>query len=287
MFIGHAAGRGVAGSVGVMRILAVDAFTDRPFAGNPAGVCLLEDAADPGWMQSVAAEMRHSETAFVRPVDESGAGFELRWFTPVMEVALCGHATMGSAHALYETGTVAPDRPIRFRTLRSGVLTVTREEDGSLVMDFPAAPAAPAGVPEGLAEALGLPVLGAGRNAQNDLLVEVADETAVREAAPDVRALAAIDARGVIVTAAADPGREHDFVSRFFAPRVLPGDAEDPVTGSAHCALAPFWAGRLGRDTLTGYQASARGGYVRVALRGDRVTLAGRAVTVLDGAFLA
>ncbi|WP_067795825.1 PhzF family phenazine biosynthesis protein [Actinomadura formosensis] len=270
-----------------MRILAVDAFTDRPFAGNPAGVCLLEDAADPGWMQSVAAEMRHSETAFVRPVDGPGADFELRWFTPVTEVALCGHATMGSAHALYETGTVAPDRPIRFRTLRSGVLTVTREEDGSLAMDFPAAPAAPAGVPGGLAEALGLPVLGAGRNAQNDLLVEAADETAVRRAAPDVRALAAIDARGVIVTAAADPGREHDFVSRFFAPRVLPGDAEDPVTGSAHCALAPFWAERLGRDTLTGYQASARGGYVRVALRGDRVTLAGRAVTVLDGALLA
>ncbi|NVI86866.1 PhzF family phenazine biosynthesis protein [Actinomadura sp. BRA 177] len=268
-----------------MRMLVVDAFADRPFTGNPAGVCLLRDAADPDWMQRVAAEMKHSETAFVRPVVDDGADFELRWFTPVMEVALCGHATLGSAHALYETGTVAPDRPIRFRTLKSGVLTVTREGDGSLSMDFPVCPAEPIDVPEGLPEALGLQVLRAGRNVQNDLLVEVADETAVRKAAPDIRALAAIDARGVIVTAAADPGRAHDFTSRFFAPRVLPGDAEDPVTGSAHTALAPYWAGRFGRDTLTGYQASVRGGAVRVVLRGDRVILSGTAVTVLDGAF--
>lgn len=268
-----------------MRMLVVDAFTDRPFAGNPAGVCLLQDEADPGWMQRVAAEMKHSETAFVRPVGDPGADFELRWFTPVMEVALCGHATLGSAHALYGTGTVARDRPIRFRTLKSGVLTVTREDDGNLAMDFPACPAAPVEVPEGLADALGRTVLRAGRNVQNDLLAEVADETAVREAAPDIAALGRIDARGVIVTAAADPGSAHDFTSRFFAPRVLPGDAEDPVTGSAHTALAPHWAERLGRDTLTGYQASARGGHVRVALRGDRVTLSGRAVTVLDGAF--
>jgi PhzF family phenazine biosynthesis protein len=264
-------------------MLVVDALTGRPFAGNPAGVCLLEGPADPEWMQRVAAEMRHSETAFVRPLDEPGADFELRWFTPLTEVALCGHATMGAAHALYETGSVAPDRPVRFRTLHSGVLAVTREAGGELAMDFPAAPAEPIGVPDGLAEALGLPVLRAGRNGQNDVLAEVADETAVRGAAPDIPALAAIDARGVIVTAAADPGRGYDFVSRFFAPRVLPGDAEDPVTGSAHCALAPYWAARFGRDTLTGYQASARGGYVGVAVRGDRVTLSGRAVTVLDG----
>ncbi|MFB4307698.1 PhzF family phenazine biosynthesis protein [Actinomadura sp. GTD37] len=271
-----------------MRMLVVDAFADRPFTGNPAGVCLLQDAADPEWMQRAANEMKHSETAFVRPLaDASGAGadFELRWFTPLTEVALCGHATLASAHALYGTGTVAPDRPIRFRTLKSGVLTVTREADGGLAMDFPAAPAAPADVPPGLAEALGLPVLRAGRNVQNDVLAEVADEAAVRKADPDIGALAGIDARGVIVTAAAGPGAEHDFVSRFFAPRVLPGDGEDPVTGSAHCALAPYWAGRFGRDTLTGYQASARGGRVGVALRGDRVTLSGRAVTVLDGDF--
>ncbi|TMQ90578.1 PhzF family phenazine biosynthesis protein [Actinomadura soli] len=275
-----------------MRMLVVDAFTDRPFAGNPAGVCLPPGAADPGWMQRVAAEMKHSETAFARPVEERSGGsspqdgaadYELRWFTPVMEVALCGHATLAAAHALYETGAVASGRPIRFRTLKSGVLTVIRDETGRLSMDFPACPPEPAAVPEGLAEALGVPVAAVGRNVQNDLVVEVEDETAVREIAPDVRALAEIDARGVIVTAAGGEGERHDFVSRFFAPRVLPGDAEDPVTGSAHCALAPYWAARLGRDTLTGHQASARGGDVHVALRGDRVVLSGAAVTVLDG----
>ncbi len=268
-------------------MLVVDAFTGRPFAGNPAGVCLLQDAADPGWMQRVAAEMKHSETAFVRPLGASSAGggpeFELRWFTPLVEVALCGHATLASAHALYDTGTVAPGDPIRFQTLKSGVLTVTREADGSLSMDFPSVPPMPEEVPEGLAEALGTAVVRTGRNAQNDVLAEVADETAVRDLAPDIAALGRIDARGVIVTAPAGSGRDHDFVSRFFGARVLLGDGEDPVTGSAHCALAPYWAERLGRDDLVGYQASARGGYVRVALRGDRVVLFGAAVTVLDG----
>ncbi|WP_067462813.1 PhzF family phenazine biosynthesis protein [Actinomadura macra] len=265
-----------------MRMLVVDAFTDRPFAGNPAGVCLLAEPADPGWMQRVAAEMKHSETVFVLPAEDPDADFELRWFTPVVEVALCGHATLASAHALYDTGTVAPDRPIRFRTLKSGALTVTRAGDGLLSMDFPAGPAEPVDAPAGLAEALGLPLLWTGRNFQNDLLVEVADERSVRGLAPDIAGLARIDARGVIVTAAG-AGGGHDFVSRFFGARVLPGDAEDPVTGSAHCALAPFWAERLGRTELTGYQASARGGQVRVALRGDRVILSGTAVTVLDG----
>jgi PhzF family phenazine biosynthesis protein len=264
-------------------MLVVDAFTARPFSGNPAGVCMVGEPVPPEWMQQVAAEMKHSETAFVRPLQDGDADFELRWFTPKAEVALCGHATMGSAHALFETGTAAADRPIRFRTLRSGVLTVTREDDGALAMDFPMMRAAPAEVPDGLAEALGAPVLRTGRNAQNDVLTEVPDEACVRGLSPDVRALAGIDARGVIVTAAADPGQEHDFVSRFFAPRFLHGDAEDPVTGSAHCALAPYWAERLGRDVLTGYQASPRGGLVRVAPQGDRVTLSGRAVTVLDG----
>ncbi|TYK47823.1 PhzF family phenazine biosynthesis protein [Actinomadura decatromicini] len=267
-----------------MRMLVVDAFADRPFTGNPAGVCLLRDEADPAWMQRVAAEMRHSETAFVRPLrDDREADYELRWFTPLVEVALCGHATMGAAHALYETGTAEPGRPVRFRTLRSGVLTVGRDAGGALSMDFPSCPAEPVAVPDGLAEALGVPVAAAGRNVQNDVLAEVADETAVRELAPDVAALARIDARGVIVTAAADAGRGYDFVSRFFAPRVLPDGGEDPVTGSAHCALAPHWAARLGRDALTGYQASARGGRVGVALRGDRVVLSGTAATVLDG----
>ncbi|MFI6521603.1 PhzF family phenazine biosynthesis protein [Spirillospora sp. NPDC050679] len=271
-----------------MRILVVDAFTDSPFGGNPAGVCVLQGPADPAWMQQVAAEMRHSETAFVRPLEEADADFELRWFTPATEVALCGHATLASAHALYETGLVPAERPIRFRTLHSGVLTVTNVtggylEGGSLEMDFPAVPPEAVSAPDGLAEALGAPVGWTGRNAQNDLVVEVADEATVRKLAPDVRALGEIDARGVVPTAAADPGQNYDFVSRFFAARILHGDGEDPVTGSAHCALAPYWAAKLGRDELTGYQASERGGTVRTALRGDRVVLSGRAVTVLDG----
>ncbi|MCQ0020430.1 PhzF family phenazine biosynthesis protein [Actinomadura madurae] len=270
-----------------MRMLIVDAFTARPFAGNPAGVCLLADAADPAWMQQVAAEMKHSETAFVRPVDDPEADFELRWFTPNAEVALCGHATMGTAHALFETGIAEAGAPIRFRTLKSGVLTVTRDGDGGLSMDFPSCPPEPIDVPGGLAEALGVPVSAAGRNVQNDVLAEVGDEAAVRGLAPRHRGARRLDARGVIVTAAADPGREHDFTSRFFAARLLHGDGEDPVTGSAHCALAPYWAERLGRDTMTGYQASERGGHVRVALRGDRVILSGRAVTVLDGTLTA
>ena len=270
-------------------MLVVDAFTDRPFAGNPAGVCLLpgrdrDDAADPAWMRRVAAEMKHSETAFVRPAGDPDADFELRWFTPLTEVALCGHATLAAAHALFDTGTAGPGAPIRFRTLHSGVLTVRRDA-GGLSMDFPAVPPEPIDVPDGLAAALGARLRWAGRNAQNDVLAEVADEAAVRALVPDVAALAAVDARGVIVTAPAGEDAGHDFVSRFFAPRVLPGDGEDPVTGSAHCALAPFWAARTGRAALTGYQASARGGLVRVAPRGDRVVLSGSAVIVLDGTF--
>ncbi|WP_149257268.1 PhzF family phenazine biosynthesis protein [Actinomadura sp. K4S16] len=268
-----------------MRILVVDAFATSPFSGNPAGVCLLEEPAPPEWMQRVAAEMRHSETAFLRPLGEAnpGADFELRWFTPKVEVALCGHATLASAHALYEAGAVAPDRPIRFQTVRSGVLTVTRDSGGELSMDFPAQPAEPAEPPEELAAALGARIVGAGRNAQNDWLVEVDGESVVLGLTPDIAALGKIDARGVIVTAEGAPGGRHDFVSRFFGARTLEGDGEDPVTGSAHCALAPFWGARLGRDEMLGFQASARGGYVRVVLRGDRVILSGTAVTVLDG----
>ena len=265
-----------------MRILVVDAFTDRAFAGNPAGVCLLESPADDGWMQRVAAEMRHSETAFVRPLDVQDADYELRWFTPAVEVALCGHATLATAHALYETGTAPADRPIRFQTRRSGVLTVATGSGGLLEMDFPAQPAQPVEVPAGLAEALDVPVTGAARNAQNDLLVVLDDEEAVRKLTPDLAALARIDARGICVTAPAAPGSgPYDFVSRFFGPAV--GVDEDPVTGSAHCMLAPYWSDRLSRDTLTGYQASERGGAVRVTVRGDRVTLAGQAMTILDG----
>jgi PhzF family phenazine biosynthesis protein len=269
-----------------MRILVIDAFTDRPFGGNPAGVCLLDEAADAAWMQRLAAEMKHAETAFPRPIDSPDAEFELRWFTPVAEVSLCGHATLASAHALYETGAVAADRPIRFQTLRSGVLIVRRTADG-LEMDFPAVPATAAAPPQDLAEGLGAGPVWIGRNRQNDLLVEVDGADTVRKLTPDIGRLARIDARGICVTAADDGAgaASYDFISRFFAPSV--GIPEDPVTGSAHCMLAVYWAQRLGKDTLTGFQASERGGVVRVGVRGDRVLITGQAVTVLDGALTA
>jgi PhzF family phenazine biosynthesis protein len=260
-----------------MRIHVVDAFADRPFTGNPAAVCPLSEPADPDWMQRVAMEMNLSETAFPRPIDDTGADFELRWFTPKVEVALCGHATLGSAHVLYETGAAPADRPIRFRTLRSGVLTVQRD-DGMLAMDFPAAPVRPVDAPDGLADALGAVPAWTGRSGQNDLLVLLDDPEGVRSLAPDLDRLGRFDARGICVTAAESADA---FVSRFFAPSV--GIPEDPVTGSAHCMLTPFWAERLGRTELVGRQLSARGGTVRVSARGDRVTLMGGAVTMLDG----
>jgi PhzF family phenazine biosynthesis protein len=257
-----------------MRMLVVDAFADRPFAGNPAGVCLLDGPADEAWMQQVAKEMRHSETAFARPVDD---GFELRWFTPEVEVALCGHATLATAHALFESGRAPEGRPIRFHTRKSGVLTVRAGANG-LEMDFPAVPSQEIEEPAGLTEALGIKIDWVGRNQQNDLLVLVPDPATVHTLVPDFEALKSIESRGVCVTA---PGGRADFVSRFFAPRV--GIDEDPVTGSAHCMLAPFWAARLGSDILTGHQASERGGLVHVTLRGDRVILGGTAVTIIDG----
>ncbi|MGH3376935.1 MAG: PhzF family phenazine biosynthesis protein [Actinoallomurus sp.] len=262
-----------------MRIHVVDAFTDRPFAGNPAAVCVLAGPAEPGWMQRVAMEMNLSETAFPRPLEDAEADFELRWFTPKVEVALCGHATLASAHVLYENGTVPPDRPIRFRTLRSGVLTVHRD-GGLFAMDFPACPPDRVDAPAGLAEALGAESSWTGRNGQNDLLAVLDDAEAVRALAPDSSALARLDARGICVTAAGT-GTGYDFVSRFFAP--ASGVAEDPVTGSAHCMLAPFWAERLGRTEMRAHQASPRGGDVGVTVRGDRVILRGGAVTVLEG----
>jgi PhzF family phenazine biosynthesis protein len=261
-----------------MPIHVVDAFTDRPFAGNPAAVCVLDGPADAGWMQQVATEMNLSETAFLRPVATTDADYELRWFTPAVEVALCGHATLASAHVLYETKAVPADRPIRFRTLRSGVLTTTLQ-DGMIAMDFPAGPPQSVPAPDGLAEALGVTPRWTGRNAQNDVLALLDGEAQIRALTPDIAALARIDARGICVTGAGDTA--YDFVSRFFAPAV--GIPEDPVTGSAHCMLAPFWAERLGRTKLRAHQASSRGGEVGVVVRGDRVTLLGRAVMVWDG----
>ncbi|WP_376795870.1 PhzF family phenazine biosynthesis protein [Thermogemmatispora sp.] len=254
------------------RIIQVDAFTARPFAGNPAAVCLLEEPRDESWMQLVAREMNLSETAFLLP---EGDGYRLRWFTPTAEVDLCGHATLASAHVLWEEGVLPPAEPARFYT-RSGLLTA-RRLDGWIEMNFPATPATPVPPPLGLSEALGVrPRLVA--RSQFDYLIELESEEMVRALRPDPTRLLAIEARGFIVTSRAESSDYH-FVSRFFAPSV--GVPEDPVTGSAHCTLAPFWCSRLGSSTLTGYQASARGGLVRVRLDGERVFISGQAVTVM------
>lgn len=261
-----------------MRIRIVDAFTDRPFSGAPAGVMLLDTFPEDTWMQQVAAEVNHAETAFLHRLPAgSEADWALRWFTPAVEVALCGHATLAAAHLVLESG------PVRFATL-SGVLVASPGPDRMITLDFPTAPLSRVGPDPALAAALGVEILAVHHTGPNtdDLLVEVADEKTVRAVTPDLRALVPLSRRGVIVTAVAeDPAAGHDFVSRFFGPAV--GVDEDPVTGSAHTALAPYWAARLGRDELTGYQASRRGGSVRVALRGTRTLLSGHAVTVIDG----
>jgi PhzF family phenazine biosynthesis protein len=257
-----------------MRAFVIDAFTDTAFRGNPAGVVLLDIPADAGWMQDVAAELRHSETAFV--LARGDGGYDLRWFTPTTAVDLCGHATLATTHALHECGATGP---FTFFT-RSGELHTEIGGDHTIAMDFPAESPVEIPPPAGLAEALGvapLAVLGNG----TDVVVDLGDAPTVRTLVPDLAALAAVECRGVVVTAAAAPGSDHDFVSRFFGPRV--GVDEDPVTGSAHCALGPLWAGRLGRTDLVGLQLSRRGGRVAVQVRGERVTLRGTAVTVLDG----
>ncbi|MFE1168911.1 PhzF family phenazine biosynthesis protein [Nocardiopsis sp. NPDC058789] len=252
----------------------IDAFTDRPLAGNPAAVLVLDDTYPDVWAQGIAAEFNLSETAFARRIDDPGADFELRWFTPVTEIDLCGHATLATAHALTELGV---EGPIRFST-RSGVLTV-RERDGRLWMDFPARPATAAEAPEGLAGALGAEPLWTGIGGNNDLLVELADAATVRALDPDPTAIRALPARMVIATAPGDGG--HDMVSRCFAPSM--GVAEDPVTGSAHTVIAPFWAERLGRTEFLARQASKRGGDLHLRLEGDRVHIGGDAVTVATG----
>lgn len=270
-------------------IFIVDSFTDRAFSGNPAAVCLLNEPATEEWMQAVAAEMNLSETAFLVP---NAAAWSLRWFTPSVEVDLCGHATLAAAHVLFTTpvadsGSAGGDL-LQFST-RSGVLTAARN-GATISMDFPATPARPAAPPDALLACLlpGGPPLQPVASARNeaDWLIELGGEDAVRSLQPDFRALAGFDARGVIVTAAAGARTlrthpEADFVSRFFGPAV--GVDEDPVTGSAHCTLGPWWSDRLERDDLTGLQLSARGGAVEVKVRGDRVTLSGAAVTVLEG----
>lgn len=258
-------------------IYQVDSFTNRPFAGNPAGVCILAQPREDAWMQNVAREMNLSETAFLLQQED---GYNLRWFTPAVEVDLCGHATLASAHILWETGELQPDQQARFFT-RSGLLTADRRGEW-IEMDFPAKPEVPADAPDGLLEALGVPAKYIGRS-QFDLLVELDSADVVRAVKPNFGLLERVPVRGVIVTSRAD-GDDYDFVSRFFAPAV--GVNEDPVTGSAHCCLSPFWSKRLGRNELVGYQASARGGVVRVRLEGDRVRIGGQAVTVLKGELL-
>jgi PhzF family phenazine biosynthesis protein len=255
-------------------IWQVDAFTDRPFSGNPAAVCFLDEDRESFWMQSVAAEMNLSETAFVRRIAD---GFQLRWFTPKVEVDLCGHATLASAFALWEAGLAQANEAIRFHT-RSGVLMASR--DGNrILLDFPAAPVSESVAAAGLLEALDVTSIFIGKTAFDTYLIEVSP-TAVRSLRPDFPELVKVPIHGVIVTAVSDDPR-FDFISRFFAPGA--GIDEDPVTGAAHCSLAPYWSKRLDKTEMVGFQASARGGIVHVRLLGERVILGGQAVLVFKG----
>lgn len=262
------------------RLFIVDAFTTgRPFSGNPAAVCLLDAPAPEGWMQQVAGEMNLSETAFVVPQAER---FGLRWFTPAVEVELCGHATLATAHVLWQQNRAERSQALNFVT-HSGLLTCRAEGGGSIAMDFPAEPPAASDPPAGLAAALNADPVWIGRN-RFDLIVELDSTRAVRQLRPDFARLAAIRCRGTIVTARSDDP-QYDFVSRFFAPAV--GVPEDPVCGSAHCCLGPFWSARLGKPRLRGLQVSTRQGDIGVEVVGDRVVLRGRAATTLEGRLIA
>jgi PhzF family phenazine biosynthesis protein len=255
----------------------VDAFTGTPFHGNTAAVCIPDEPADPAWMQHVATEMKHSETAFLSPVS---GGWNLRWFTPFQEVELCGHATLASAFVLWESGKEKSGSSISFETL-SGTLTA-RKDGEWIALDFPAEPVTAAGPVPGLSKALGAEPLFTGRN-RFDILAELPAADDVCDLDPMMDALAALPARGIIITAASDLP-QYDFVSRFFAPSV--GVPEDPVTGSAHCCLGPYWGEKLKKTELVGFQCSDRGGLVRVTLNGDRIILGGHAVHVFSGNLL-
>lgn len=253
-------------------IFQVDSFSSVPFKGNPAGVCILPEPAAAEWMQNVAREMNLSETAFLVP---GNGRYGLRWFTPAVEVDLCGHATLASAHILWETGVRDRNENLRFDT-RSGELTASWEPP-LIRLNFPTLPPEPVSPPADLLESLDAKAEYIGRN-RDDYMVLVGSEADVRALRPDFTRLKSLAARGVIVTSAADDPKI-DFVSRFFAPGS--GVDEDPVTGSAHTCLGPFWAERLKKDELVGYQASARGGFVYVRMIGDRTEIGGEAVTVL------
>lgn len=253
-----------------MEIIQVDAFTRRPFHGNPAAVCVLPEFPSEPFMQSLAQEMNLSETVYLAQREDGS--FDIRWFTPEAEVDLCGHATLAAAHTLWtEHGR---EGPLRFHS-RSGLLTAVQEE-GWITLDFPATPPTECAPPRGLLRALGLGQAEFVGRSKFDYLVVIQDESYLRTFTPDLSELKRIEARGVIVSSLCSG--EEDFVSRFFAPAV--GVNEDPVTGSAHCVLACYWSDRLGRENLTAYQASRRGGRLRLTHQGERVKLSGEAVTV-------
>ncbi|MFP5271330.1 PhzF family phenazine biosynthesis protein [Coleofasciculus sp.] len=257
-------------------IIQVDAFTHTPFTGNPAAVCVLSTPQPDSWMQNVAQEMNLSETAFLVPQDD---GFNLRWFTPTVEVPLCGHATLASAHVLWSEGHLSPDTAARFYT-KSGILIAQRQGEW-IELDFPVNHSQPTTAPPELTQALGVPIKAVLQNSLG-YLVEVESEAMVRQVQPNFGLLKTLPISDVIVTSQTDAGSEYDFVSRFFAPGL--GIDEDPVTGAAHCCLAPFWRFRIGQDEFLAYQASRRGGVVKVQYTGsDRVILAGLAVTVMRG----
>ena len=252
----------------------VDAFTQDAFKGNPAGVCLLTKPADEKWMQNIAMEINLSETAFLWPLKD---GYSLRWFTPVSEVDLCGHATLASAHVLWESGELNRDSDARFYT-KSGLLTAHREEDW-IELNFPSEPEEKTIPPQFLLDGLGIEATYIGKN-RFDYLIEVNSEAAVRRIMPNWTLLKKIDTRGIIVTSRST-SPDYDFISRAFFPSI--GINEDPVTGSAHCCLGPYWQHKLSKNELIGYQASQRGGMVKVHVHGERVLLAGRAITVMKG----
>jgi len=255
-------------------IFQVDAFTHDPFRGNPAAVCILDSPRPDAWMLAVAREMNLSETAFLLP--EEGA-YRLRWFTPAVEEKLCGHATLASAHVLWESGKLKPGETALFNTL-SGVLTASKF--GSLIeLNFPSTPPEPVETPPFLLDALGVSPLYVGKS-PFDYLVEVADDEIVRNLHPNMTLLREIDIRGIIITSVST-NPKYDFISRFFAPH--DGIDEDPVTGSAHCCLGPYWNEKLGKTSFKAYQASPRGGIVAVRLEGNRIILGGEAVTVMGG----
>ncbi|EFM08519.1 phenazine biosynthesis protein PhzF family [Paenibacillus curdlanolyticus YK9] len=260
-------------------IWIVDAFAEEPFTGNPAAVCIMDGTGDREWMQKVATEMNVSETAFLYA--SADTAYELRWFTPKAEVDLCGHATLAAAHILWETGRLSPNSKARFDT-RSGRLTASLEQAG-IRMDFPAEPVSPITPSQELIEALGFIPRYTGQN-RMDILVEADSEETVRLIKPDLELLATLGCRGVIVTSRAKSNAAYQVVSRAFYPSI--GIDEDPVTGSAHCALGPYWTKRLHTDEIYAYQASQRGGYVKVKPQADRVLLTGQAVTVLAGRLL-